>query len=48
MCKCYLEKWQEVLGEMNVVTVKMRECLLDSYIGNWLSLYVLEYCNDTL
>ena len=33
MCSSYLKEWQDMLGDMNVVTVKMRECLLDSYIG---------------
>ena len=33
LCDQYLKENLGVLGDMNVVTVKMRECLLDSYIG---------------
>lgn len=29
----YLSKWAEQLGDMNVIVIKMRECLMDACIG---------------
>ena len=29
----YLSKWAEQLGDMNIVVIKMRECLMDASIG---------------